>query len=71
MIIISWNEQFDKQKIISRGNIYSAFHKTFDKLFPKFATKLAISLRSCQNFHSEFRWEVAKFALFGVASLII
>ena len=34
--------------------------------FSKFATNLAISMRSCQSnrgreFHAEFRWKVAKF----------
>ena len=34
--------------------------------FPKFATNLAISFRSCQSnrereFHAELRWEVIKF----------
>ena len=41
-------------------NGYSAFHKTFDKRFPKFATNLAISFRSCQS-NRELANEVVKF----------
>ena len=48
---------------------YSAFHKTFDKRFPKFATNLGISFRSCQS-NCELRNEVVNFTCSEVGKLI-
>ena len=47
------------------GSFHSAFHKTFDKRFPKlnfpkFTTNLAVSLCSCQS-NGELKNEVANF----------
>ena len=63
-------------------DFYGAFHKTFDKRFPKFVTNLVILLRSCQSSHelqnkgANFTPNLrsssqAKFASFGVAGLVI